>query len=198
MKITYTQKLFYRKYAYKVILTCSLQGNRWYKLNNQGNPPQEFMDLTNWCDTHAANSYKIQRRYGGTSRKGYSTWYQHVYLSTQAQKDALVQAYGAQVQEICQPLDTDHLNILDSKNIVEVRKSLIYKKWSYAVYFKYQKNANLYEWLEALFKDSETSVLKGNPWWPTVYSTDILDVKQVEFSYLDDIKLVKTVKLITP
>jgi hypothetical protein len=196
MQIRYTHKLFFKKYAYKVVLNCQTSGNRWC-WRNQDTLPQEFQSLQDWCEQHAPGAYKIQRRYqGGTKR--HSDWHQLVYLQSERMKDALVKDQSLAVQEVWQPLDADHFHQLDVRNVIEVRHQLIYRKYAHVIYFKYDRHGQLHEWLKALLADSTTSELKGDAWWCKVYSNDLDDVRMIQLSYGEQIDYVKHVKLIPP
>jgi hypothetical protein len=196
MKIQYTAKLFHKKFAYKVVLSCQTSGSRWFWPSKDTLAP-DFQTVTDWCELHAPNAHKIQRRYqGGTDQ--HSEWHQNVYLQTDKQKDALVKAQGAAVQEIWQPLDADHLQSLDVRNIVEVRKRLIYGKYAHVIYFKYDRDQKIRAWLTAILEGSTTSVLKGQRFWCIVYSTDQDDVRMIQLSYPERIDYIKHVKLLPP
>lgn len=195
MKIHYVSKLFYKKYAYKVVLNCQTSGNRWFWRRSDV-LPQEFQQVQDWCETHVQGQFKIQRRYQGGSKK-HSDWHQNVYLGSADHKDALIAHAGAAVNEVWQPLDDDHLQSLDVRNVIEVRDSLIYGKYSHVVYFKYNRDGELWKWLEALLVESDVSDLKGDRWWPKVYSTDLDDVRMIQLSYPERIDYIKHVKLLT-
>ena len=195
MKIQYTHKLFHKKYAYKVVLSCQTSGSRWFWPRQDQLAP-DFQAVTDWCELHAPNSHKIQRRYQGGSDQ-HSDWHQNVYLQTDAQKDALVKAQGAAVQEVWQPLNPAHLQTLDVRNIAEVRSQLIYKKYSHVIYFKYDKHHTVYPWLLKLLADSPKSIVKGCIWFPKVYSTDEADVQMIQLSYPEKISHIKHVILLS-
>ena len=195
MQIHYVSKLFYKKYAYKVVLNCQTTGLKWSWRNSQ-KVPQEFQSVQDWCDAHADGQFKIQRRYQGGTQK-HSDWHQNVYLSSADHKDALIKHQGASVHEVWQPLDSDHFQSLDIHNVIEVRNTLIYRKYSHVIYFKYNKDSQLWNWLESLMEGSEVSVLKGDRWWPKVYSMDLDDVRMIQLSYPERIHYIKHVKLLT-
>lgn len=157
--------------------------------------PQEFQSVQDWCEAHAAGNFKIARRYQGGSKK-YSDWHQNVYLSCADHKDALILYQGAAVHEVWQPLDSDHLQQLEVRNVTQVRDQLIYRKYAHAVYFKYDAHGELWNWLTLLLADSEVSVLKGSKWWPKVYSEQMDDVRMIQLSYGEYIDYIKHVKLL--
>jgi len=194
MKVEYTRKLFYKKYAYKVVLTCQTPGPRWGHVDN---PPAEFDQLDAWCEAHAPGAHKIQRRYQGAN-VSHTDWHQHVYLLSAHVKDALLLTYGAQVTTVWQPLDADHLQRLDARNVVEVRKQLIYGKYDHAIYFKYDRDGVTHTWLKQLLTGNKQSKLAGCKWWPIVYSADIADVHMIALSYPERIDYIKHVKLLPP
>lgn len=192
MKVRYTHKLFYKKYAYKVVLSVQTPGTRWFTSHTLA---PEFQTVHDWCAQHAPGAHKIKRRYkGGTHQQ--SEWNQNVYLQTDTQKDALVKVQGAAVQEIWQPLDADHLQSLDVRNIIEVRKNLIYGKYAHVIYFKYDRDQKTRPWLASILQESTTSVLKGQRAWPIVYSTNADDVHMIQLSYPERIDYIKHVKLL--
>jgi hypothetical protein len=152
--------------------------------------------VQDWCEAHAADQFKISRRYQGGTKK-YSEWHQNVYLSSVDHKDALIKHAGASVHEVWQPLDADHLHSLDVRNVIEVRDQLIYRKYAHVIYFKYDRDGELWMWLEAMLAESEVSVLKGDRCWPKVYSMDLDDVRMIQLSYPERIDYIKHVKLLT-
>ena len=159
--------------------------------------PQEFQSVQDWCEAHAAGQFHISRRYQGGSKK-YSDWHQNVYLQSADHKDALIKHQAASVYEVWQPLDSDHLQSLDVRNVIEVRDKLIYRKYSHVIYFKYDTHGELWNWLETLMEGSQVSVLKGSTWWPKVYSSDLDDVRMIQLSYPERIDYIKHVKLLPP
>jgi hypothetical protein len=193
MKINFTSKLYFRQYAYKVVLSCRASGGRWWR--RDGQTPVEFTQLTTWCETHAPNAHEIRRRVQKQTNR-YTDWHQVVYVQTEHVKNSLVQEYGANVLEVTQPLDTAHGQLLEVRNITEVRHNLIYKKYNHVIYFKYDRPQQLWEWLENIVNDSEHSVLKGNRLWPKVYSCSLDDVQMIQLSYADRIDYVKHVILL--
>lgn len=194
MQINYTSKLFFKKYAYKVVLSCQTTGRRWTWRSHK--MPQEFQSVQDWCEAHAAGQFHISRRYQGGSKK-YSDWHQNVYLQSADHKDALIKHQAASVHEVWQPLDSDHLQSLDVRNVIEVRDQLIYRKYAHVIYFKYDAHGELWNWLETLMEGSQVSVLKGSTWWPKVYSSDLDDVRMIQLSYPERIDYIKHVKLLT-
>lgn len=192
MHIHYVSKLFYCKYAYKVVLTTHTTGNRWWK----DKVPDQFEKLDSWCVKHAHGSHKVQRRYQGHTHQDHH-WHQIVYLSSADHVHALLKDHVQDVLEVWKPLDQSHLESLEVKNIVEIRTKLLYQKYRYAVYFKYDKTRKIYDWLKTNLADSTTSKLSGSHWWPKVYSMDDLDVTMIRLSYPDAIDYIKTVRLVT-
>lgn len=196
MNVNYTTKLFYKKYAYKVVLSCQTMGRRW-AWRDSSVFPQEFQVVKDWCAQHAPDAHKIQRRYQGGSTQ-HSDWHQNVYLQTATQKDHLIRSQGAAVQEVWQPLDADHLQNLDVRNVIQVRKTLIYHKYAHVVYFKYDRDGMIRPWLASVLEGSTTSVLKGQRFWPIVYSMDLDDVNMIQLTYPERIDYIRHVKLLPP
>lgn len=192
MHVHYVSKLFFGKYAYKVVLQNVTGGNRWWR----NRVPAQFVNVDAWCAQHVPQAHKVQRRYQGGSKKD-NHWHQLVYLTTEAHKQAFVQAHIQDVVEVWQPLDSAHLHSLEVRNIVEIRTHLLFKKFRHAVYFKYDRTGQVWEWLETHLADSQTSKLSGSMWWPKVYSEDESDIIMLRLSYPDAIDYVKTVRLVT-
>jgi hypothetical protein len=191
MKINYTSRLFFKKYAYKVVLACQTSGNRWF-WRQQDQLPQEFQSVQHWCSHHVPHTHKIQRRYVGGSAL-HSDWHQMVYLQHESDKDQLLKAHAADVLQVWQPLNDQHLKQLDVKNVQEVRAQLIYKRFAHVIYFKYDRTCEMWDWLQALLADSTESELRGDKWWPRVYSASLDDVQQILFCYSDRVHYVKHV-----
>ena len=193
MKISYTSKLYFGKYPYKVALHTRLSGGKSWKIGIL--EPLEFQVLTVWCEQHMGGEHKIRRRFRGYTNPG-SDWHQLVYVQTEAAKNALVQAYGAQVEQVWQPLDNSHLQSLEVRNITEVRSNLLFKKYKHVIYFKYDRSHHMWNWLKSLLQGSSTSDLKGDKWWPRVYSTDMDDINMIQLSFPENIDYIKHVILV--
>jgi hypothetical protein len=193
MNINYSSKLFYCKYAYKVVLRTTMQGCRWWRKPD----PIEFSEVTEWCEQHAPGAHKILRRFQ-TSDNNTSDWHQLVYVQTESVKNAIVQEFGAQVFQVWQPLNQEHFQNLEVRNITEVRAQLIWKKYSHVIYFKYDRHHTVYTWLQGVLADAAQSQLKGTHWWPRVYSSDVGDVQMIQLSYPEKIDYIKQVVLLPP
>lgn len=192
MLINYTSKLFYKKFAYKILLeTVTKPSSRWAKNNNK-----DLMQINAWCQqTFTDKNFKLQHRYQKKIKKD-TLWHQLIYVEDQASKDIIVSHFGSRVKQIWQPLNQSHLNLLDVRNIVEVRQELLYKKFRYGVYFKYDRSNTIYNWMLSYFQDNPNAKISGNEKWPRLYIADESEITTMRLSWGDAIDYIKTVKLV--
>jgi len=188
MKIEYTRKLFFRKYSYKLTFLIQGKSSVWYKA------PSEIRKIPKWVETHLPDTdVKIIKRYQGWDDNKVR-FHQSVYCKDQDTKDKLLAQFGLHILEICQPLDNNHKDNLEVKNVIEVRKNLIFKKYRYAVYFKYDKKNEIFDWLGNYFQGHATAKVSGNKWWPKLYLTDETEIMSVRLSWQECIDYIKTVR----
>lgn len=153
------------------------------------------MQINTWCQQmFSENNFKIQHRYQKKTKKD-TLWHQLIYVEDATNKDLIIQKFGSRVKQIWQPFNTDHLHQLDIRNIVEVRPELLYKKFRYAVYFRYDGANVIYEWMNSYFYGNSNAKVSGNWKWPRLYLVDDEEITTIRLSWGDAIDYIKTVKL---
>jgi hypothetical protein len=191
MLINYTSRLYYKKFAYKIIVeTIAKPSSRWAKTQGKG-----LMQINAWCqETFQEQNFKIQNRY--QKKINHDTiCHQLIYVQDASSKDLIIQKFGSRVKQIWQPLNSDHLQQLDIRNLVEVRRELLYKKFRYAVYFRYDGANVIYDWMDQYFKGNSDAKVSGNWRWPRLYLVDDAEITTIRLSWGDAIDYIKIVKL---
>jgi hypothetical protein len=196
MKINYTSRLFFQKFYFKVeILTICNSTNRYN--NYTGEKCQELSELRNWCKGNfKTGEYRISDYYNGKSVDGLVMFLQTVYLLNSLQKDKIIQKFGNSIQSITQPFDSEHQEQLDFRNEIVYRKNLIYKKYKYAVYFKYDRKNEIWKWLCEYTQDEKDMLINPGYFSPVVYMKDDEHLVMIKLSWSEKIKSIKTVHLI--
>lgn len=193
MQIEYTQKLYFGKFYYKVTLEVAGDSANWWS------PPREIKPVLSWCVSNLpAPDHKLtRRRQHHDPKQRHAVWHVCVYLNRSDLMDLILKDLGVQVIHVCKPLDDAHRVNLSVKNVISVRKDLIYKKFSHVIYFKYERTGALHKWLKDYFKDNPKARVSGSLWWCKVYMQDDVDVMSLQLSWPDHIDYMKTVRLIT-
>jgi hypothetical protein len=184
LKIHHSSKLFYGKYAYKVVLLTNGMDCGLSKLSD-------------WCNSNIADQdYKLVNRH-----HDHCDWHQMVYVHNEQVRDNMLTAFGADVVEIWQPLDSDHLKKLSVRNVVQVRSTLIFKKYNHAIYFLYDRLGGIEDWLMEYYQGRTDVRVSGSRWWPKLYiQGDHLqdEITAIELTWPNCIDYVRTVRLISP
>lgn len=193
MKINYVSKKFYGQYVYKLVLNivASKITSRYF------GPAPELLALPHWLANNNHTDHKIRNRF--QSSNGSSAVYnQIVYVSDSDLKDALIKQFAGNITEVWQPLNKEHEQALEVRNVFEPRQDLLFKKYKYAVYFKYNRRGQVFEWLNDLFGSNENAKLTGSSYWPRLYLSDDCDITMIKLSWPDSVSYIKTVLLINP
>lgn len=192
MQIEYTQKLYFGKFYYKISVEVSGESTSWWS------PPKEITPVLTWCAVNLNSlDYKLTKfRQHHDPGQRQAVWHACIYCASADLRDQVLKQFGAQVVYVCQPLDDAHRMNLSVKNIISVRKDLIYKKFSHVIYFKYERTGKLYKWLKDYFRDNPKVRVAGSLWWCKVYMQDDVDVMSIQLSWPDHIDYLKTVRLI--
>lgn len=157
----------------------------------------ELLTLPTWCcDNLSDQDYKIQNRY---QRKGKHdcVYHQLVYVRDAQAKDQLLSNFGHSVLNVSQPLDPAHALSLEIRNVAEIRDNLLFKKFRYAVYFKYNRTPDLFNWLTDYFKDSTTTKVGSNRNWVRLYLEHDEELTMIKLTWSDKIDYVKSIRLVS-
>lgn len=191
MKLEYTSKLFFSKYDHKITLQVKGIAKNWYSV------PQSVQHVQEWCRQHVPeHEHKVRcREKEWDPNQNHKTYHVHIYYSDEKVQQQILNQFGARVIAMCTPLDQQHVNDLSVKNIIQVRKQLLYKKYSHVIYFKYQKDSNLKKWLQDYLTDTDAKITK-NYQFPTVYLTNTDHMSMLQITWADQIDHVKVVRLL--
>jgi hypothetical protein len=190
--ISYPTKKFFGKFVYRISLSVQGQSpNRWITKKDNCYDP----DIKTWIANHMANlEHKVRYRYNHSTK----CYLAMIYLSDSQAKDQLISQFSKHIEEVCQPLNQDHEHNLEPKNMIEVRKTLIYKKYKYVTYFKYDRSRKIRQWLQQEFKEqleNNQAKLIGSSVWNTMYFANLEDMVMVKMMCPESIHMIKTVML---
>lgn len=192
MNINYTSRKFYKKYIYKLVLNASadrISSSYW-------GTPAALKVLPRWIEANWPDlDCKITNRYQGTSGNDVK-YHQVIYLNDISARDSIMAEFAAKIISVWQPFDQKHADELEIRNVVVPRTSLLFNKYQCAVYFKYDRKAQLHTWLLDYFANSDSARVAGDPWWPRVYLNDDAEIAAIKLTWPDTINYVKRVLLI--
>lgn len=192
MKIEYTKKLFFKRFVYKLTLEVKGYTRVWH------HAPGEVYEVKNWIDDNITDTdLKFVKRWQRWD-DNLAVYHGCVYCKDPSILNQLLAQFGSMVLELCQPLDHEHQDNLEVRNIIEVRKDLIYKKYQYAVYFKYDRKNEILPWLQSYFENNDTVRVSGNTWWPKLYLCDNNEIMAVRLTWQERIDYIKTVRCLDP
>lgn len=194
MQIAFTQKLFYGKHCYKIVIQLTVPQARYWQI------PSEATNMVTWCyENLPSGQFVVNKRRGPWDMDNQlATWQICVYFSDPAIKNQILNTHGTLVHELTQPLNEDHKNNLTVKNIVQVRKNLLFKKYKHVIHFKYDRSGDMYKWLFENYAHHNTVMISGNPRWCKVYLQDDADNLYIQMCWEEKIQFVKTVVCLTP
>jgi hypothetical protein len=199
MIVNYTKKLFYRKYPYRVTIETATEHTAW---SQEGS--NKLGVLQTWLTNNCNNTgFKMVNRYMSFRRnkpKDQFIYNQVCYIQSEELKNQLVTAWANNVLEISHPHDINHLNLLEPRNEILVRTKPIYNKYMHIVYFAFDYDENIYNWLKKYFSlDDETVFFKKSRYFrvqPTIYLKNDDYLAEIKLYWGDSIECIKTVKLI--
>ena len=195
MNIEYTSKLYFEKYCIRVVIKTDT--SRKHRYTYDWTKPDELKVLSDWCDANLeAGTYKIKDRYIGQSPNAGTSFHQMVYLSSTDQKEKIVREFGGQISELTQPYNEDHREQLTIRNLIIVRRNLIYKKYQHAVYFKYDPRGEVWKWLQSYAKDEPDLKVDTISYWPRVYMVDDTHLAAFKLMWQEKIDYIKTIQLL--
>lgn len=206
MKVFYTSKLFFEKYSIKIIVRTESSSikNRFFKWDpikfQKQLSSSELYSTKTWLDsTIGSENYKIRDYYVGfldSDRRNGTVWNQMIYVNSDHEKDSIIKYFGDRVIEVTQPLNKDHKDKLEIRNVISVRPNLIYNKYQYVVYFKYDRNKEVVNWLQTFFEDETGYLLNLNEYSPKIYLCDDNHLTTIKLMWQEKIDHIKTIQLI--
>ena len=172
--IKYTEKKYYNKYVYKLVLEADIsdigprQNNNYYWRKAVGGFQVRVraVSLLNKIKEVAVddidNKFRIEY-----NRVSYFTNSVEVI-------DMLLTTFRGEVQTLYQPYNENHTNVITDNKRVRVRARLFEDKFRYKIYFKYRwgdrerRFPEIREWLDTLDN-------KGSRWMPNKILTRFLE-----------------------
>jgi hypothetical protein len=199
IKTNYSSKLFFGKYSTKITVSTVVPSKKRY---NYGYPkPPEVFVIHDWCKDNFEESYLIKDHFIKTTND--LQYHQMVYTSSLVDKNKLILEFGTRILEITHPLNLDHEKSLDVRNLVVVRKNLLFNKYKYSVYFKYDPTHETWDWLKNFFQDEtdyklvpSSNDITSYPVWPRIYLTDDTHLMSLKLMWQERIDYIKTVELL--
>ena len=135
MKETYTKKLYYGKYPYRMVLANFKKikftnPNQIKRVIKASFPDIDNRSLISYMDTKVVIN---------------------IFIKSQSDYDKLFEVFGPAVIEVEKPVSGEHTSLLEKeKDRVTTRETLFYKKYRYAMRFKTRGNkevlSNLQSW----------------------------------------------------
>ena len=145
MKRSYSQKLLYKHYMYKIKLVFKMD-TLTFASNDKLDRDKFAKRVPSWLNryckdksrtTGAWNSRRIN--YIQNGKKKYKSEYEYtllVYLKDLAAYNKVFKKYEKYVTEIMAPASADHEELIRQGSILEVRSKLYYKEYRYRIIFK--------------------------------------------------------------
>lgn len=214
-KLKYTQKMYYKKYIFKLIFevdksklvksTGSKQSYFYAKYHSYTNRMQVINDLLKQIDQHVKNDdHRLRAENVRVS----------LFTSNLDDVKSLVSNLGHRLVEFERPYNDNHVQIMDNFRKVVVRNSLFEKEFKFKIYLKYDhkmretRYAGVQNFLETL--DSKWSVNSTlNRFFNTamtgrhlgytaaVYLTSAEDLMMFQLRFNDDIVKIEEAMLIS-
>lgn len=196
MKTSYISKLFYNKYAYKLVLSMTMpyidyksQKNDWTVFNCKRWLADNNIKYRMYSDI---NTIKGRKRHSNST----VTITSKIYVDNKASYDLCLHRWKSVITEISIPRDDNHLSLLKDNATVVIRDTLIYKKYKYAITLIKKWNDDLstvFEWIEDNFinqTDTSRAKLSKRGWRPRLYlysNDDLVLFKLTWAEYIKDI-----------
>ena len=207
IKVLYTSKLFFEKYSIKIIVrTESYLTSRFFKwdYSRQGQEQKnELTDTKKWLDDNIGpddykmRDYYISRITDESFKSSVGTvWNQMIYVNDDNKKDMIINYFADRIFEVTQPFNKDHKDRLEIRNVTVIRSNLLYNKYQYVVYFKYDRSKELRNWLKTFFEDENGHLLYLNEYCPRIYLRDEDHLTTIKLMWQDKIDHIKTVQLL--
>lgn len=206
MRIEYTNRLYFGKYAYKIILFLAKDGHYDWNRYRMVKKSNELLKIITWCqDNIDSQKYKIKSRSvlteekvkvnNKTKKQQWVNWSVNIYAQDQHTIDQIIKQFSVYVDTIYKPLDINHENRLQVKNIIQVSPKLLFGKYNYGIYFHYDADDEIQKWLIQCYKDNPTVKISPSYCWPRVYVCDSLDLDTIQITWHHKINYVKTILL---
>lgn len=203
MQKTYTTRLFFRRYAYKVVLEDVINkshiGAHWMSPRIMR---RWFFDSqiayklvwdTDWAAYFAGNDSRSRVR---------------IYLDNERDYETVLSEFNKHVIQVSTPYHPSHIELMKSNALMRIQPKLVYGKFRYTIIFKTWLSPAIAEDLSAWVKNSldyeNKSAVKwvqtlpmSNVWSysPRLYLRDEADLIMVKLAWKDEIKQIQIIML---
>lgn len=206
MKQLHTVRLFWKQYAYKVVLEDKI---------NKANVATHWMSarsLRRWFFDKNISNKLVWDTDWSTFYKGLDTRSNvRIYLKTAKDYEAVLNAFAQYIVEASKPFHESHIDLMKANASMRIQPKLLYGKFRYAVIFRQYLNVAEAEELTAWVKNSlnfeNTQAVKWalNPWgtgynnaqWcsPRLYLRDESDLILIRLAWEEKIKQILVILL---
>lgn len=200
MKRTYTSKLFYGQYPYKITIICKIGTG-----NTGAGSSWTVHECRQWLNARSID-YKIYTSFGGHGRVRYRRGKALVlkcslFLKSKDHFDLCLQKWPDDIASVVEPLAENHVTYLENNTTTSIRKKLIYGKFRYAVRFKYRYGLSykdLQDWVIETYGDRTISdppvKYRHDRYHPVLYLCDESDLMVAKLTWSDLIEIVTVVR----
>lgn len=190
-----TQKLFYKRFVYKIQFKLTVPKGSIVKEVTKFREIKNYIKALNIpCKTRADWNF--------SSRKDFDISYS-VYLSDADVVDRTVDLFGDSVHLVAKPINEEHKRNLENKFLVEFRSRYFFNNFKYKVVFRYRWRADLLksivDWVHEYF-DDRLNGRKGDYFFMTsyvayLYIKDETDLTMIRLALGEHISSVTKVEL---
>jgi hypothetical protein len=185
MERYYTRKLFFKKFAYKILIAKTGDSN-WHSGYTIKDARQFFKD--NNIEKRMYNQVVYARDYVTPITETSS-----VFLKNRRDFNLCLDKWRSDVQSITAPYKDEHVQFLTENSEILIRKTLLYRRFRYVIEFKrsYKEDITEFEkWLHESFSftgDDISARYSTGSWWPKLYLRDEADFVLTKLTYGDKI-----------
>ena len=196
MKREYTSKLFYGKYAYKILIS------------HRGKAADAAKSI-GWtihsCRLWLTEQNITHRMYNQIKLVGKGRRDVHVksslFLNDKSAFDECMKEFADIITHVVEPYDESHVDVLKDNTTILVRKNLLFNRFKFVVIFKRGWNdpfiSEIDKWIleNFLAKNSSTKDVKWNQngFNPRLYLIDDSDLMLVKLTWGDRIKTITVI-----
>ena len=195
MEQGYTSKLFYGKYAYKILISRS---------SKIGDPDFHSGWTVHNCqvwlkENNISHRMYNQVRYKGKNRKEVKVK-ASLFLTSRQDYDACIMKFGSNVDAVISPYDDTHVDMLKDNTTIVVRSRYLYGKYKYVITFKrhwQQTVDDIDGWISLNLSGTNAGGIppKWHPggWNPRLYLTNDADLMLAKLTWGERIKNITVV-----
>jgi len=198
MRTTYTSRLFYNKYPYKIVFVRNATiGDPDYHLGWTIHNCKCWLDINN-IDHRMYNRIQYLGRHDHPKTKVVVTGI--VFLSSKKSFDKVIRKWKSVVDSVVIPYDQSHIDVLKNNTKILIRSTYLYNRFKYVVTFTRaweESIDDLSEWIENSFLDRDQAdgeiKYAKNGWNPRIYLTSEADLVLTKLTWGERIKEITVV-----